>query len=219
MLPPVSVLMPSYNRAHLIRDSIGSVLRQTHSDFELIIYDDGSDDPTESVVRSIADPRIRYCRGAHNRGVAAARNELLQLARHPIACWQDSDDLSNIHRLQRQLELLELHPMVLSTFVWLDRVPANAWVRPPRANQGVPSHPSAMFRVDREILCDLKFSISGEDINWTTRMQAAHGPYFLDQHQLYYNRNHPHRIGHWKRTPELNLAWYERMRAQAGQPA
>ena len=58
--PMVSVVMPTYNRAHIIGDSIQSVLDQTFPDFELIIVDDGSSDDTETVVGGFNDPRMRY---------------------------------------------------------------------------------------------------------------------------------------------------------------
>ncbi len=207
----ISVLMPTYNRAHLIGPSVESILRQTHEVFELVVYDDGSTDDTESVVRSFGDDRLRYVKSAENRGVAAARNELLHLARHEVACWQDSDDISNVHRLAIQLPYLERHKIVLSTSVWLSKCPPGAWRRPPGSNTGEPAHASAMFRVDVDILCDLRFSISGEDVAWLGRMQKAHGPYLLLNRQLYYIRNHPDRIGMWKRDPRRNAEWYRRM--------
>ena len=72
--PTVSVILPTYNRAHLVGRAIQSVLNQTYQDFELIVVDDGSIDNTEEVVKSINDARIRYLKYEKNRGGATARN-------------------------------------------------------------------------------------------------------------------------------------------------
>ena len=72
--PTVSVIIPTYNRAHLVGRAIRSVLNQTFQDFEIIVVDDGSTDNTEEVVKGFNDPRIRYIRHEENRGGSAARN-------------------------------------------------------------------------------------------------------------------------------------------------
>ena len=58
-MPRVSVVMPTYNRAHFIAETVQSVLGQTFADFELIVVDDGSTDNTKEVIGSLKDPRIR----------------------------------------------------------------------------------------------------------------------------------------------------------------
>ena len=55
----ISVIIPSYNRAHLVAEAIESVLNQTLTDSELIVVDDGSTDNTEDVVHSFTDPRLK----------------------------------------------------------------------------------------------------------------------------------------------------------------
>ena len=72
--PKVSVILPTYNRAHMIRRAIDTVLNQTFADIELIVVDDGSTDDTKAVVSSISDPRLRYVQHSENRGGSAARN-------------------------------------------------------------------------------------------------------------------------------------------------
>jgi glycosyltransferase involved in cell wall biosynthesis len=73
-IPPVSVVIPAYNRAGSIVAAIESVLRQTWEDFELIVVDDGSTDGTAEAAARVTDPRLRLLRLAANRGAAGARN-------------------------------------------------------------------------------------------------------------------------------------------------
>lgn len=89
--PFFSVVIPSYNRGHLLPETIRSVLQQTHSDLEIIIVDDGSTDNTEDVVQSMRDERIRYfCQENAERG--AARNKGVREAKGEYITFLDSDD-------------------------------------------------------------------------------------------------------------------------------
>ena len=105
--PGISVIIPTYNRAHLISRSAKSVLAQTYPDFELIIVDDGSGDNTEEIIEALADPRIRYLRHESNRGVSAARNTGIRAARGDYIAFQDSDDEWLPQKLEKQLGLFE----------------------------------------------------------------------------------------------------------------
>ena len=91
-MPKVSVIIPTYNRAHLIGRAIKSVINQTYQDFEIIVVDDGSTDNTEEIVKSFNDPRIRYIRHEKNKGEAAARNTGIEAAKGKYIAFQDSDD-------------------------------------------------------------------------------------------------------------------------------
>lgn len=106
-IPKVSVIIPTYNREHLISNSIQSVLAQTYKDFELIIVDDGSSDNTEEVVLSFKDERIRFIKQPVNRGVSAARNTGIKAARGSYIAFLDSDDEWLPQKLELQLELLD----------------------------------------------------------------------------------------------------------------
>ena len=82
----VSVIIPTYNRAHLITESINSVLTQTYQDFEIIVIDDGSTDATKEIVQDYirAHTNIRYIY-QKNRGPAAARNSSPSSVQPPAA--------------------------------------------------------------------------------------------------------------------------------------
>ena len=106
----VSVILPTYNRGEMIKKTIESVLYQTFPDFELIVVDDGSTDCTEDVVKSIADTRIRYVKLSDNRGVSAARNKGIELARGEWVAFQDSDDLWDKDKLRKQMNYAKEYP-------------------------------------------------------------------------------------------------------------
>jgi len=106
--PSVSVIIPTYNRAHLTGDAIASVLAQTYADFELIVVDDGSTDDTEKRVREFTDPRIIYIK-QENMGRSHARNCALNLSRGRYIAFLDSDDLYLPDKLALQVSYLDSH--------------------------------------------------------------------------------------------------------------
>jgi glycosyltransferase involved in cell wall biosynthesis len=108
--PAVSVVIPVHNRARFIADAVGSVLRQTYDDLEVIVVDDGSTDGTVQVVEALADRRIRIVAHDGNRGIPAARNTGLEAARGRFIAWLDSDDIARPNRLAVQVAFLEAHP-------------------------------------------------------------------------------------------------------------
>ena len=90
--PFFSIIIPTYNRAHLIRETIHCVLAQTFADFELILIDDASTDDTASVIQEIDDSRIRYIKNEKNLERSASRNKGIVLAQGEFICFCDSDD-------------------------------------------------------------------------------------------------------------------------------
>ncbi len=103
----VSVIIPTYNRAHMITEAIDSVLNQTFKDFELIIVDNYSSDNTESVVKSYADERIRYFKNQNNGLVSINRNYGIQKSGGEYTAFLDDDDLWLPEKLEKQVELLD----------------------------------------------------------------------------------------------------------------
>jgi glycosyltransferase involved in cell wall biosynthesis len=103
----VSVIMPAYNRAYIISRAISSVLNQTHTNFELIIVDDGSADNTAEVVKNFDDRRIKYIKHARNLGIAAARNTGMVISRGEYIAFIDSDDEWLPNKLLEQLIAFE----------------------------------------------------------------------------------------------------------------
>lgn len=104
----VSIIMPSYNTAKFISETIESVLAQTYSNWELIIVDDCSTDDTDAVACPyLADDRIRYIKNEKNSGAAVSRNRALREAKGKWVAFLDSDDLWLPEKLEKQIEFME----------------------------------------------------------------------------------------------------------------
>jgi len=109
IVPLVSVIIPTYNRAALVQEAVASVLAQTCRDFELLVVDDGSTDGTREALAPLAG-QINLRRHASRRGVSAARNTGIAAARGVWLALLDSDDLWLPEKLARQLAFLAAHP-------------------------------------------------------------------------------------------------------------
>ena len=115
-MPAVSVIIPTYNRAHCLETAIASVLAQDFGDFELIVSDDGSTDRTEELVSGIADSRIAYLKNQANSGAAAARNLAIERSIAPLIAFLDSDDIWLPGKLDTRLRWMQQQPTVLASF-------------------------------------------------------------------------------------------------------
>ena len=103
----VSIIMPSYNTAPYIKETIQSVLDQTYQNWELIIVDDCSTDNTDEVGASIKNERIRYLKNDKNSGAAVSRNRALREAKGRWIAFLDSDDLWMPEKLEKQISFME----------------------------------------------------------------------------------------------------------------
>ena len=103
----VSIIMPSYNTAPYIGETIQSVLNQTYQNWEIIIMDDCSTDNTDEVVASIKDERIKYFHNEKNSGAAVSRNRALREAQGRWIAFLDSDDIWMPEKLEKQISFME----------------------------------------------------------------------------------------------------------------
>lgn len=115
----VSVVLPVYNVAAYIQDTIQSILNQTFSDFELLLLDDCSTDDTVARIQAITDPRVRLIRNERNLGRAGTDNAALQHVRGEYVAKMDGDDLCHPERLARQVAHLDQHPEVNVVGGWM----------------------------------------------------------------------------------------------------
>lgn len=102
----VSVIMPSYNSSAYIKESIYSVLNQTHKNIELIIVDDCSSDNTIEIIKKINDNRIKLFLNEKNEGAAFSRNVALRESTGDYIAFLDADDLWAKHKVENQLKYM-----------------------------------------------------------------------------------------------------------------
>jgi glycosyltransferase involved in cell wall biosynthesis len=156
----ISVIMPVWNGASHLRESIDSILAQTEQNFEFLIIDDGSTDDTVAIIRSYEDPRIRLIRQEHE-GIVVALNRGVAESRAPWIARMDADDIAYPERFERQLAALakrpgavlchtQIHIMGEARYV----TPAGRFIRGEALTrlrlcyQSSIVHPTVMFRKD-----------------------------------------------------------------------
>lgn len=106
-MPKVSVIVPSYNHADFISESITSILNQTFQDFEVLILDDCSKDESLSIINKFTDERISIFVNEENIGSSATMNKLIKLANGEYIALLNSDDVWEINKLEKQIDFME----------------------------------------------------------------------------------------------------------------
>ena len=120
-MPKVSICIPTHNRKHYLRETLESIFAQTYKDYEIVIVDDGSTDGTDQMIKQSNYP-IRYF-WQENRGVAEARNKLLELADGEYITFIDSDDLLFPYAIEELLGLVEhngFEVVAYSSYIGID---------------------------------------------------------------------------------------------------
>lgn len=118
-MPLISVIIPVYNAENTIRETIESVLKQTFSDFELIVINDGSTDSTLDILCQIDDPRLKVY-SYPNAGPNRSRNCGMSYACGKYVSFIDADDLWTGDKLEAQLRALEQNPEAAVAYSWTD---------------------------------------------------------------------------------------------------
>jgi glycosyltransferase involved in cell wall biosynthesis len=155
--PAVTVLMPVHNGGPYLEEAMASIFRQTHSDFELLVVDDGSDDATPSILRACTDSRLSIIRNERNLGLIASLNEGLETARGEFVARMDADDVALPARLERQVDLLRRSPQTGLCGTWFRMIGGtrSTIVKPPTRPDDMAArlfhesplgHPTVMFR-------------------------------------------------------------------------
>lgn len=108
--PRVTVLMSVYNGERYISEAVSSILAQSFSDFEFLIFDDASTDKSLEIIKNFADPRIRVTENSTRKGLATNLNQGIREARGEYVARMDGDDISMSHRLARQVAFMDANP-------------------------------------------------------------------------------------------------------------
>lgn len=204
----ISVLIPTYNREEFLPSALESIQKQTYEDIDIIIYDDGSSDGTVQFVeeRQRKDNRIKLIVGKKNVGCPYARNKLIEACETRYAVWQDSDDISNIFRIQLQYDVIkEADYCVQCARDDINEYTLGLWRVYPQKCGVTIGFATMMFPVLKDVLFDEIFKLGGEDMNWLGKMhRRLNGRSLVVPQVLYYTRYHSNRIGAWKKK----LQWY-----------
>jgi glycosyltransferase involved in cell wall biosynthesis len=110
-MPKVSVIIPAYNAMTYLPETVESVLRQTFTEFEVLIIDDGSSDHIVQWVSQVTDPRVKLISQA-NQGLPGARNTGIAHAQGEYLAFLDADDLWESTKLEKQVRCLDSNPAV-----------------------------------------------------------------------------------------------------------
>jgi glycosyltransferase involved in cell wall biosynthesis len=120
--PTVSIILPTYNRLHYLREAVASVFAQTYDDWELIIADDGSSEETRAYLRRIEDLRVMILWLSHTGVPAIGRNAAIRKARGHYLAFLDSDDLWKPTKLAMQLDALRTSPECRWSYTAVDLI-------------------------------------------------------------------------------------------------
>ena len=117
-MPKVSVVIPAYNAMTYLPETVESVLRQTFTDFEVLIIDDGSSDPVKQWTAQVVDPRVKLI-SQENQGLSGARNTGIAHAQGEYIAFLDADDLWKPTKLEKQVHCLDNNQTVGLVHTWM----------------------------------------------------------------------------------------------------
>lgn len=195
----VSIGMTVYNTSEYIEDAIKSILKQTYTNWELIVINDGSTDDTLNKIKKIKDNRIKIFSDSQNKGIAKRLNECIEASSGDYFARMDGDDIMVPYRLEQQVKYLEEHKdvnIVGSLAVIIDensevvaKVIKNA---PQNIQQVVKSggyfiHPTVMGHLDwfKKHKYDIEINRI-EDFELWVRTFESSNFYILEDNMLFY---------------------------------
>ncbi len=169
-MPKVSVILPVYNSEKYIREAVQSILNQTFTDFELLIFNDASTDNTLNILREFKDSRIQIINNEVNLRVVKTLNKGLDLAKGEFIARMDADDIAHAERFSKQLNYFKNHPQVDFCGTWVQNFGAEDLImRAAYTHDNIKArllflnpvfHPSVMFKRDSFKKYNLRFDES-----------------------------------------------------------
>lgn len=210
-IPEISVIIPVFNAASFLQESIESILNQTFSDFELIILNDKSTDESLEIIQKLQskDNRIIIIDKEQNVGPANLRNEGINAAKGTYIALMDADDIALPTRFEKQLAVLKNNPEIGLCGTWFtffgskkDKIIKHNTdpdaIKVSFLHSCNIGNPTVMFK--KEVLGDLKFDndyVPVEDYDLWSRLLARTSFYNIPESLLYY-RQHNNNISKTK---------------------
>jgi glycosyltransferase involved in cell wall biosynthesis len=203
--PLVSCIVPVFNGALHLGETIESILAQTYRPIEVLVVDDGSTDGSAEVAERYGDP-VRVLRQA-NAGATEARNAAVRVARGDLIAFLDADDLWSPEKLEVQLEHLAAHPELDATFCQIENFFDDEVARAEEArwrehDRVVGSYVLPTLVVRREALERVPLDgrwRHGDHVDWTLRAREAGVRFDVLPRVLAHRRRH---AGNMSRTAE-----------------
>jgi glycosyltransferase involved in cell wall biosynthesis len=214
--PIVSVIMPVFNRVKYIADAVNSILKQSFTNFEFIIVDDGSTDSTFEILETFNDNRIKLIRKSDNNGNYSARNEGMELGTGKYICVMDSDDIALPNRIQTQFEFMEANQKIGLCGSFVRVIDSDEIITAPEDHEEIKvwslsnimfRHPTVFIRTEFLKKYKLKYNESyryAGDYDFLVR--AAHlFPVSNIQEVLLEYRKHPEQISSANKTGQVKV--------------
>lgn len=154
-MPKLTIIMPVYNAGSFLAECVDSILSQTFTDFDFLIYNDGSTDQSRNIIDTYQDARIKATHSHENKGYVYWLNIGLSQAKGDYIARMDADDISHPERLRKQIEFLESNQDVGACGTQLSIIGSGNQIKKPVSDQeirwwffkGTPlAHPSVMMR-------------------------------------------------------------------------
>lgn len=215
--PLVSIIIPSYNRAHLIGETLNSIIEQTYLNWECLVIDDGSTDETENVVNKFIkkDNRIQFHKRPKSRlkGANSCRNYGFELSKGDYVNWFDDDDIMHQDKLFIQVNALiksDFHFSVCQTEIFEDNIINNLGLRHPFIYSENPFYDfltmkivwltnpvlwRRVFLLKLEYLFDIKLQ-AAQEWEFHSRVLLKISSYHTTNSILVYNRKHLNSISY-----------------------
>jgi glycosyltransferase involved in cell wall biosynthesis len=191
----ITVVLPTFNRAHLISLCVDSLLLQTYQNWELIIVDDGSEDETATVIKRYTDARIRYIY-QENAERSAARNNGIEHAKGEWICFLDSDDeyqTNHLWELAKFIEDIKPSPGLIATGITTQQEEAGKRKEFLNLNNHILQEIGSKFLipsqvcVHRSILENVRFDVRfrlWEDTHLWLRIAAQYPVYQMEEYTV-----------------------------------
>lgn len=191
--------MPIYNGEKFLKEAIESILKQTFSDFELLVINDSSTDNTEKIILSYKDKRIIYLKNDQNLGLIKTLNKGLEIAQGEFIARMDHDDISVTNRFEKQLEVFATNPEIGVCGTWFTlfgKNQLNEIIKHPINPEDIKiallgscvlGHPTVMFR--KIALANLRYDNDYnfcEDFEFWTRLSRITKIYNIPESLLNY---------------------------------